>query len=581
MATDTRSPILAARGGSFLIEARQPAEVFTPEDFSDEQRMMGETAAEFMEKELVPRLPRTLALDYAATREVLAKAGELGLLGIEIPEEYGGLGLDKVSGCLVSEKSARDGSFSVTFMGHIGIGTLPIVYFGTEEQKRRYLPKMASGEWIGSYSLSEASSASDAMNAKARAVLSDDGRHWILNGEKMWLTNAGYADVYITFCKVDGEHFTAFIIDKGSPGVSLGAEEKKTGLEGSSTRPLILQDAKIPKQNLLGEIGKGHKIAFNILNVGRFKLGAGCTGAAKLALKTSAEYAKSRIAFGKPIAEFGLIRHKLGEMAIRTFVTESVVYRTAGMIDENLKGVGLHDAQQALKRIEEYDVECSIVKVFASEMLDWVVDETVQLFGGAGFVKDYPAERYWRDARVNRIFEGTNEINRLLIPGRLLRRVRRNELDLFGADPEPGGAQGPLAAERALLAAIKRLACEGLEAADQRFGETLDDQQEALAAFADLAIEAYALESALVRATKGAPGARRDRQERAVRCWAQDAADRASAAARRLLSAAGVARDRSAWETLAALTGRPAVDATGLRRELADAAVEQGGYPLS
>src|SRR5262245_9519698 len=313
MATDTQITTQAARGGSFLIEDRALEDVFTPEDFSDEQRMIADTAAEFMENEMVPRLPDILALRYEATRDLLRKAGELGLLGVEIPEEYGGLGLDKVSGCLVSEKSARDGSFAVSFMGHTGIGTLPIVYFGTEAQKRKYLPKFSSGEWISSYSLSEASSASDAMNAKARAVASADGKSWILNGEKMWLTNAGFADVYITFAKVDGEHFSCFIIEKGTPGVSLGSEEKKTGIKGSSTRPLILTDAKIPKENLLGDIGKGHKIAFNILNIGRFKLGAGVTGGAKLCVGACVDYAKSRLAFGKPISDFGLIRHKIGE----------------------------------------------------------------------------------------------------------------------------------------------------------------------------------------------------------------------------------------------------------------------------
>src|SRR5688572_29351292 len=398
MATDTKVPVLAARGGSFLIEDRQPAEVFTVEDLTDEQRMIEETSAEFFEKEMAPRIPEILALKYEVTRELLKKAGDLGLLSIEIPEEYGGLGLDKVSGCLVSANSARDGSFAVSYMGHTGIGTLPIVYFGTEEQKKKYLPKLATGEWVSSYSLSEASSASDAMNAKARAVLSPDGQSWILNGEKMWLTNGGFADVYITFAKVDGEHFTCFIIEKGMPGVSLGPEERKTGIKGSSTCPLILSDAVVPRENLLGEIGKGHKIAFNILNLGRFKLGAGVTGGAKLALRQSVEYAKSRTAFGKPIAEFGLIQAKLGAMAIRTWVSESIVYRTAGMIDRNLAGVGLHDAAEALRRIEEYDVECSMVKVWCSEMVDFVVDETVQIHAGAGYVEDYPAERFWRDA---------------------------------------------------------------------------------------------------------------------------------------------------------------------------------------
>ncbi|HWX25567.1 MAG TPA: acyl-CoA dehydrogenase family protein, partial [Vicinamibacteria bacterium] len=489
MATDTTAPVVAAKGGSFLIEDRHPEEVFTLEDLTEEQRMIRDTAVEFMDKEMVPRIPEILALKYGVTRELLKKAGDLGLLGVEVPEEYGGLGLDKISGCLVAESSARDGSFAVSFMGHTGIGTLPIVYFGTEEQKKKYLPKFASGEWVSSYSLSESSSASDAMNAKAKAVLAPDGKNWILNGEKMWLTNAGFADVYITFAKVDGEHFTAFIIEKGMPGVSLGAEEKKTGIKGSSTRPLILSDARIPKENLLGEIGKGHKIAFNILNIGRFKLGAGCTGGAKLAIRGAVEYGKGRSAFGHPITDFGLIKHKIGEMAIQAYVSESLVYRTAGMIDRNLAGVGINDSAEALKRIEEYDVECSMVKVWCSEMLSYVVDENVQLHGGAGFVEDYPAERYWRDARVNRIFEGTNEINRLLIPGRLIRRAMKGDLPVFQkatalleeitAGPSLRSPdEGFLSAEARMVSGAKKVALMCLGVAVQKFGQHLEEQQE-------------------------------------------------------------------------------------------------------
>ncbi len=545
MATDTQAPVLAARGGSFLIEDRTPDEVFTPEDFSDEQRMISDSATEFMQRDVLSRLPEILALEYETTRELMKKAGELGLLGIEIPEEYGGLGLDKVSATIAAERSAGEGSWAVSFMGHTGIGTLPIVYFGSEEQKKKYLPKLVTGEWISSYSLSEASSASDAMNAKAKAVLSPDGQHWILNGEKMWLTNAGFADVYITFAKVDGEHFSCFIIDKGSPGVSLGAEEKKTGIKGSSTRPLILSDAKIPKQNLLGEIGKGHKVAFNILNIGRFKLGAGVTGGAKLCVGACVDYGKSRLAFGKPITDFGLIKHKIGEMAIRSYVSESVVYRTAGMIDRNLSGV--KEPAEALKRIEEYDVECSMVKVWCSEMLDYCVDQTVQLFGGAGYVEDYPAERYWRDARVNRIFEGTNEINRLLVPGRLIRRAMKGELPVFqkamalmeelASGPSSAEIEdGFLAAETRMLAGAKKVALAGLGLAVQKFATELDQEQEVLGHFADVAMAVYALESALLRTRKLAEREGDDKvrlQEAAVRCFAQDAMDQIEVSGRR------------------------------------------------
>ena len=595
MATETRTPVLAARGGSFLIEERRVEEVFTPEDFTEEQRMIGGTAAEFMEKEMVPRIPEILALKYETTRSLLRKAGELGLLGVEIPEEYGGLGLDKVSGCLVSEKSARDGSFAVAFMGHTGIGTLPIVYFGTEAQKKKYLPRFAAGEWISSYSLSEASSASDAMNAKARAVLSPDGQSWILNGEKMWLSNAGFADVYITFAKVDGEHFTAFIIEKGSPGVSLGAEEKKTGIKGSSTRPLILADAVIPRDNLLGEVGKGHKVAFNTLNIGRFKLGAGCTGGAKGALRAAVGYGRGRTAFGHPITDFGLVKHKLGEMAILIYVAEGMVYRTAGMIDRNLAGVT--QAAEALARIEEYDVECSMIKVWCSEMLDYAVDETVQVFGGAGYVEDYAAERYWRDARVNRIFEGTNEINRLLVPGRLVRRALKTQgglplfdkaMALMGEVGSPAAAppaeDGFLSPEARMLTGAKKAALMCLGLAAQRFGTELTEQQEVLGHFADVAMETYALESALLRTRKkaGVSGeAPCALQAAAVRCFAQDALDRIDVSARRLLSAVADGDPlRTYVSALRQFTKRDLANTVALRRQVADAAIEHGGYPL-
>jgi len=595
MATEAKAGVVAAKGGSFLIEDRTPDEVFTPEDFTEEQVMIGQTAEDFIVKEVVPRLPQLLKLDYDLSRELLRKAGELGLLGVEVPEEYGGLGLDKVSGSLVAEKAGRDGSFATTFAVQIGIGTLPIVFFGTEAQKRKYLPKLASGELVSSYSLSEASSASDAMNAKARAVLSPDGNSWILNGEKMWLSNAGFADLYITFAKVDGEHFTAFIVEKGMPGVSLGAEEKKTGIKGSSTRPLILTDAVIPKEHQLGEIGKGHKIAFNILNIGRFKLGAMVAGGAKLAVGMAAEYGNSRTAFGRPITSFGLIKHKVGQMAILAYVSESVVYRTAGMIDRNLADVGLHDPETALKRIEEYDVECSMVKVWCSEVLDWIVDENVQIFGGAGYVEDYSAERVWRDARVNRIYEGTNEINRLLVPGRLIRRAMKGDLPVFQkamalldeltsgpslAAPE----EGFLAAEARMLAGAKKVALMCLGTAVQKLGEALKDEQEVLGHFADIAMATYALESALLRARKRAAARGEEAarlQEAAVRCYAQDAMDEIEVSARKLLAA--VEEGDTLRTLLAALkrfTKREPCNTVALRRKVADAAIEKVGYPL-
>jgi alkylation response protein AidB-like acyl-CoA dehydrogenase len=595
MATEAKVEAIAAKGGSFLIEERAPDEVFTPEDFTEEQVMIGDTADEFMQKEVVPRLPDLLKLDYEMSRELLRKAGDLGLLGVELPEEYGGLGLDKVSGSLVAEKIGRDGSFATTFAVQTGIGTLPIVYFGTEAQKKKYLPRLATGELVSSYSLSEASSASDAMNAKARAVLSPDGKSWILNGEKMWLSNAGFADLYITFAKVDGEHFTAFIVEKGEPGVSLGAEERKTGIKGSSTRPLILSDAVIPRENQLGEIGKGHKIAFNILNIGRFKLGAMATGGAKLSVGSAAAYGNSRTAFGQPITRFGLVKQKIGQMAILAYVSEAAVYRTAGMIDRNLADVSLDDPETILRRIEEYDVECSMMKVFCSEVLDWVVDENVQVFGGAGFVEDYPAERYWRDARVNRIYEGTNEINRLLIPGRLVRRAMKGELPIFqkamalldeitSGPSREAADDGFLAAEGRMLAGAKKAALMCLGTAVQKRGEALKEEQEVLGHFADIAMQAYALESALLRARKraaarGADAARL--QEAAVRCYAQDAMDEVEASARKILAA--VEEGDSLRTLLAALkrfTKRDAANTVALRRQVAEAAIEKAAYPM-
>ena len=593
MAAPPQLGVVAARGGSFLLEDRRTDEVFAPEDLTEEQRMIARAAEDFMETEMVPRLPEILALRYDATRELLRKAGEVGLLGVEIPAEYGGLGLDKVSGCLIAEKAARDGSFAVSFTGHVGIGSLPIVYFGTEEQKRRYLPRLASGEWIGSYSLSEASSASDAMNARARASLSADGRHWVLNGEKMWLTNAGFADLYITFAKVDGQHFTAFVIEKGTPGVSLGAEERKTGIKGSSTRPLILQDALVPRENLLGEVGKGHKIAFNILNIGRFKLAAGCVGGAKLALRAAVAYGMGRTAFGRPVTDFGLVRHKVGEMAIRIYAAESMVYRTAGMIDRNLADVDLRDTAAVLKRVEEYDVECSMLKVWCSEMLDYVVDETVQVHGGAGFVEDYPAERYWRDARVNRIFEGTNEINRLLVPGRLVRRAMAGGLPVLERARALLGAtgfkaaevgQGFLAAESAMARGAKTAALLCLGRAVESLGERFSEEQEVLGHFADVAMATYALESAVLRARKKAEagGAGTDAYEWATRCFAQDALDRIEVHARRLLAA--LQQGDALAASLAALQQmlrRETADTVSLRRQVAALTLERGGYPFA
>jgi alkylation response protein AidB-like acyl-CoA dehydrogenase len=516
MATTSAVSAKKVSGGSFLLEERRPDDIFTPEDFSDEHRQVAQTAEEFARNEIVPASERIEQKDFALTRELIRKASELGLSSVDVPEAYGGMEMDKVSSAIVADRLAKQGSFSVSFGGHVGIGTLPIVYFGTEQQKQKYLPKLASGEWIGAYALSESTSGSDALNSRTRAVLSPDGKHYILNGEKMWITNAGFADVFIIFAKVDGEKFTAFIVDRKSPGLSIGAEEHKMGIRGSSTCPLILNDCQIPAENILGEVGRGHIIAFNILNVGRFKLGAGCVGGARNSLSQAIGYAKQRKAFGKAIADFGLVQAKLADIAVAIFAGESVVYRTVGMMDAALSDIDKNSddaARQIRHAIEEYAVECSIAKVWGSEMLDQVVDHTVQIFGGYGFVEEYPAERAYRDSRVNRIFEGTNEINRLIITGWLLKRAMSGQLPLMPAIQKvmdevlagPSMAEtpeGPLATEHTIVSHAKKVALFAAGAASQKYMQALVDQQVIMGALADIIIEVFVMESAVLRAQK-------------------------------------------------------------------------------
>src|SRR5690348_5176507 len=503
-------------GGSFLIEEHATQQVFTPEDLSEEHQQIAQTTQDFDRNEILPNAEKIEHKEFAVTRGLIQKACEIGIANVDIPEQYGGSDMDKISSAIIAEHLSVSGSFSVAFGGHTGIETLPIVYFGTPEQKAKYLPKLATGELIAAYALSESTSASDAMNARTKAVLAPDGKEWILNGEKMWITNGGFADVVIIFAKVDGEKFSAFIVERSFPGFQSGAEEKKMGIRGSSTTPIILNDCRVPKENLLGEIGKGHVIAFNTLNIGRYKLGAGVIGGARNALNNAIGYAKQRKAFGKTLSEFGLIKEKLANMAVGIYTGESMSYRTVGMIEAAMSEVDKNAAdsyKQIAKNIEEYAVECSILKVYGSEMLDYVVDETVQVYGGYGFVEEYPAERAYRDSRVNRIFEGTNEINRMIITGWLLKRAMKGQLALMPAIKKlmdeimsgPSTAEpleGALSAERTLVANAKKAALMLAGAASQKYMMAIADQQEILGAIADLVIEVFAMDSVVLRTQK-------------------------------------------------------------------------------
>ncbi len=599
MATTSAIPKTRISGGSFLLEERTPDEVFTPEDFTEQHQLIGQTAEEFANNEIVPNIEKMEHKDFSVTRELLKKAGELGLSSAEIPEAYGGLEMDKVTAAVIADHIAKYAGFATTWGGHTGIGTLPIVYFGTEDQKKKYLPRLAAGEIVGAYALSEASSGSDALNCRARAQLSPDGKHYILNGEKMWITNAGFADLFTVFAKVDGEKFTAFLVEKTFPGFSVGGEEHKMGIRGSSTCPIILNDCKVPAENVLGEIGKGHVIAFNILNVGRFKLGAMCVGGARVALENSIGYAKQRKAFGKVIADFGLVREKLANMAVGVYTGESMVYRTVGMMDVALAEVDKSSAnalQETRKAIEEYAVECSIIKVWGSEMVDYVVDETVQIYGGYGFVEEYPAERAYRDARINRIFEGTNEINRLIITGFLLKRAMSGQLPLMPAikklmDEVLGGPslgeelEGPLAEERKLVASAKKLGLSAAGAATQKYMQAIQDQQEIMGAIADMTIETYAMESAVLRAQKIAE--RRGEAAAALpiamtRVYLSQAMEKIEAAAKKVIAAVAEGDMlRTQLAILRRLAKHEPFNVIELRQQIAQKVIERGKYTLA
>ena len=576
------------RGGIWLTDETDPLTVFTPERLTDEHRLIAQTAEEFVTGEVEPAVEQLEQKDWALARTLVRRCGELGLLGADVPEALGGVGLDKVSAVIVGEAMGRSASFATTFGAQTGLAITPLLCFGSEEQQRKYAPGLVSGELVGAYALSESASGSDALGARARATRQADGSYR-LTGEKMWITNGGFADLYIVFAKVDGEHFTAFIVERAFPGVSTGKEEHKMGLHGSSTTPLILQEAEVPAGNVLGEVGKGHKVAFNVLNYGRFKLAAMCSGGAKLAIAEAARYAGDRRQFGQPLSAFGAIRHKLAEMTLREYAIESMLYRTAGLIDGMLQGS--HASEAVLASLEEFAIEASILKVASSEMIDFVLDENVQIHGGNGFVRDYPAERHYRDARVNRIFEGTNEINRLLIPGMLAKRAVKGTLPIIAAARalqdellSPGftdtSGDGPLDQERRTVAAMKKTALMVLGTAMQTYGAQFADEQEVLIVAADILIDTYAAESVVLRASaapgNGAP------HEAAARAFVSDAAGRLEIAARTALAA--MAEGDTLRTLLAALRRvlkSPPVNTVALRRTVADAVAARKGYPFA
>ncbi len=585
----------AAKGGSFLLESPTPQDVFTPADLTDDQKLIGQTAEEFVTKEVLPLVKDLENKKAGLMAELVRKGGEVGLMGGGVPEEYGGAGLDKIATTVLTEKLSIYGGFAVTHGAHAGIGTLPIVYFGTPEQKKKYLPKLATGESIGAYCLSEPQAGSDAQNSLTRAELNAEGTHYILNGQKMWITNGGFADLYIVFAKVDGEKFTAFIVERNYPGCKPGNEEHKMGIHGSSTTPVFLENCKVPKENLLHEIGRGHIVAFNILNAGRFTLGASCVGGSKHVLMTSSKYAKERKAFGKQIGEFGLMKEKLAEMAIQIFAVESMVYRSAGNIDAMMAAATGDKIAHQMKVLEEYAIESSIAKVYGSEMLDYVVDEAVQIFGGYGFHEEYPVCRAYRDSRINRIFEGTNEINRMLIIQMLMKRAMGGQLALIPAamklaDEILAGPsfeetpEGVLAEEGRVVSNAKKMFLQAAGGAVQKFREKLADEQELIGSLANMVMEIYAMESCLLRAQKAAATrgeAATGLMQDAARVFISDAMERVEHEAKRAIAAVN---DGDMLTTQMAVLKRfgkrAAVNTIGMRRNIAAAVQAQDRYPF-
>jgi alkylation response protein AidB-like acyl-CoA dehydrogenase len=573
-------------GGAFITGPVGSEGIFSPEQLTDEQRAIRDAVGAFVEREVEPRRKAVEARDWSAHRELLERMGADGFLGVDVPESYGGAGLDRITSVVVNESMSTAGGFAVTYAAHTGIGTLPIVFFGTDEQKRRYLPGLAAGTTVGAYALTEPAAGSDAMSIRTRATRREDGS-WRLDGSKQFITNAGFADLFTIYAKIDGEQFSAFLVERATPGLTVGAEESKLGIHGSSTCPLSLEGVVVPAANLLGEAGKGHRVAFNVLNVGRFKLAAACLGGMKPAIGTAAAYAGQRSAFGRKIIEFPVVAAKLAAMAIRTYAVESAIYRIAGMLEARLGAAEDATSPDAMRTaLEEYAIECSLAKVLASDELDFVVDELVQVHGGYGYIEEYPAAAAYRDARIHKIWEGTNEINRLLIPGTLLKRAMSGRLDVLGPAGQAqeallGGElpafDGALAAERSAVAATRTATLLLAGAAVQRFGTGLEDQQEVLAGLADLSIDLFAMESSVERAAAAGTPIHLDLARLVV-------AERAASVEQRARALAPSVAEGDDARTLVAgirrLMRADPIDRIALGRLVAAAVREHNGYPV-
>ncbi len=585
------------KGGGFLVEDLTAEDIITPEDFTEEHKMIAKTTEEFVNGEVLPKVDNLENHEFEYSVDLLKKAGDLGLLGADVPEEYGGLGLDKISSSLITEKFSRAGGFSVTYGAHVGIGSLPIVFFGNEAQKKKYLPKLASGELLAAYALTEPSSGSDALGAKTTAKLNEAGTHYILNGEKQWITNSAFADVFIVYAKIDGEHFSAFIVERAFSGVSTSPEEKKMGIKSSSTRTLILEDVEVPIENLLGEKGRGHVIAFNILNVGRYKLAIGGVGSSKRGLEIATKYVNERKQFNTPISSFALTKEKLATMASETYANESAVYRTVGLFEQRMGSLTqeqLNDGREVARAIAEYQIECSMNKYTCTELLDYVADEAVQLHGGYGFMQEYEVERMYRDSRINRIFEGTNEINRLLVSGTLLKKAMKGELpllqkaqglqeELMMLMPEEVGTE-TLEQEKHLLKNAKKIILLAAGLAAQKYMQKIEQEQEILVNLADMVAEVYNMESAILRTEKAInhTGEEKNKQKLLyTQVYVQEAFNRIEADAKETLIAVEEGDTlRMMLSSLRKLTRHTPTNVITKKREIAGAIIEAEKYVL-